>query len=397
MSSKIIFFLLLGLDALILLLETAHVSISYNEALLLYGNKSFLQEITKIFIDIFGKNDIGLRFAMILFHIGSVVLLYNISKKYLKSSRNRLWLILIFMLLPGVISAALVVNHAGMLIFGLLLYIYLSDRFQDIYTAPLLLFFALIDSGFSYLFLGLMIYYFFEKKRWQFLYSILLYLISASIYNIKIYGLPSGHFLDIMGVYSAIFTPIIFIYIFYVLYKRFLTKKIDKIWYISTTALLISLILSFRQRVDIEAFAPYLIISLPLAAQSFVSSYRVRVKEFRKKYKIIFVLSLLFLLLNAVVVFFNKELYRVLDNPKKHFAYNMHVAKELAIYLKRHNIDCVKTDNKMQLRLKFYGVAKCDNVTLDELSLKKGEDANVTIRYNNRAVYKANVTNINNR
>ncbi|SFV50757.1 FIG00761799: membrane protein [hydrothermal vent metagenome] len=397
MSSKIIFFLLLGLDALILLLETAHVSISYNEALLLYGNKSFLQEIIKFFIAIFGKNDIGLRFAMILFHLGSVVLLYNISKKYLKSSRNRLWLIFIFILLPGVISAALVVNHAGMLIFGLLLYIYLSDRFQDIYTAPLLLFFALIDSGFSYLFLGLMIYYFFEKKRWQFLYNILLYLISASIYNIKIYGSPSGHFLDIMGVYSAIFTPIVFIYIFYVLYKRFLTKKIDKIWYISTTALLISLILSFRQRVDIEAFAPYLIISLPLAAQSFVSSYRVRVKEFRKKYKIIFVLSLLFLLLNAVIVFFNKELYRVLDNPKKHFAYNMHVAKELAIYLKRHNIDCVQTDSKMQLRLKFYGVAKCDNVTLDELSLKQGEDADVTIRYNNRVVYKANVTNINNK
>ena len=397
MSSKIIFFLLLGLDALILLLETAHISISYNEALILYGNRSFLQEITQFFLYIFGKNDIGLRFAMILFHLGSVVLLYQISKKYLYSSRNRLWLVFIFILLPGVISAALVVNHAGMLIFGLLLYIYVSDRFQDIYTAPLLFIFALIDPAFSYLFLGLMIYYFFEKKRWQFFYAILLYFLSVSIHKIKIYGVPSGHFLDILGVYSAIFTPIIFIYIFYVLYKRFLTKKIDKIWYISTTALLISLILSFRQRVDIEAFAPYLIISLPLVAQSFVSSYRVRVKEFRKKYKLIFVVSLLFLLLNAVVVFFNKELYRVLDNPKKHFAYNMHVAKELALYLKNHNIDCVKTDSKMQLRLRFYGIAKCSHVILDKLSLKKKEDADVTIRYNNRVVYKANVTNINNK
>ena len=397
MSSKFIFFLLLGLDALILLLETAHVSISYNEALLLYGNRSFLQEITKFFIHIFGENDIGLRLAMILFHLGSVVLLYNISKRYLKSSRNRLWLILIFILLPGVISAALVVNHAGLLIFGLLLYIYLSDKLKEIYIAPLLLVFALLDPGFSYLFLGLMVYYFFEKNRWMFLYNILLYLVSISIYNIKIYGSPSGHFLDIMGLYSAIFTPIVFIYIFYVLYKRFLTKKIDKIWYISTTALLISLILSFRQRVDIEVFAPYLIISLPLAAQSFVSSYRVRVKEFRKKYKIIFVISLIFLVLNAVVVFFNKELYRVLDNPKKHFAYDMHVAKELATYLKSHNINCVKTNYKMQLRLKFYGVNECDNIGLKELSLRKGKDADVTIRYNNIAVYKADVTKINNR
>ena len=397
MSSKIIFFLLLGLDALILLLETSHVSISYDEALVLYGHHSFLQYITQFFITIFGQNDIGLRLAMILMHLGSVVLLYQISKRYLKSERNRLWLILIFILLPGVISSAIVLNHAGVIIFALLLYIYLDGIVSEKYTAGLLLLFALLDPGFSYLFIGLGIYYLTHKQRWMFGYTILLYFLSINLYNVQITGAPKGYFLDLLGVYSAIFTPIIFIYIFYVLYKRYLTKKTDKLWYISSTVLLISLVLSFRQRLNIEVFAPYLIVALPLAAQSFVSSYRVRVKEFRKTYRLIFGLSLIFLLLNATVVFFNQELYRYIDNPRKHFAYNMHVAKELAEELKSKGITCLKTNYKMQLRLRFYGIKECNKTLLKRVSVKKAENSDVTIRYSGRVVYRANVTNINNR
>ena len=397
MSSKIIFFLLLGLDALILLLETSHVSISYDEALVLYGHHSFLQYITQFFITLFGQNDIGLRLAMILMHLGSVVLLYQISKRYLKSERNRLWLILIFILLPGVISSAIVLNHAGVIIFALLLYIYLDGIVSEKYTAGLLLLFALLDPGFSYLFIGLGIYYLTHKQRWMFGYTILLYFLSINLYNVQITGAPKGYFLDLLGVYSAIFTPIIFIYIFYVLYKRYLTKKTDKLWYISSTVLLISLVLSFRQRLNIEVFAPYLIVALPLAAQSFVSSYRVRVKEFRKTYRLIFGLSLIFLLLNATVVFFNQELYRYIDNPRKHFAYNMHVAKELAEELKSKGITCLKTNYKMQLRLRFYGIKECNKTLLKRVSVKKAENSDVTIRYSGRVVYRANVTNINNR
>jgi len=397
MSSKIIFFLLLGLDALVLLMETSHLSISYNEALLLYGHSSFLQYITRFFIMIFGQNDVGLRLAMIMMHLGSVLLLYLISKRYLKSERNRLWLVFIFMLLPGVISAAMVINHAGVIIFALLLYIYLDRILSQRYMAGFLLLLAILDPGFSYLFIGLGIYYFVHKQKWMFGYTVVLYLLSINLYNVKIAGVPSGHFLDLLGVYSAIFTPIIFIYLFYVLYKRYLTNKIDKLWYISATALLISLVLSFRQRIDIEVFAPYLIIALPLAAQSFVSSYRVRVKEFRKTYRLIFGLSLIFLLLNATIVFFNKELYRYIDNPKKHFAYNMHVAKKLAQKLKEKHMDCVKTDYKMQLRLKYYGIEECDDVHLNELSLKKAKSSDVTISYSGKAIYRANVTNVNNK
>jgi len=397
MNSRFIFFLLLGLDALILFIETSHISISYNEALLLYGNFSFLQQITNIFIAIFGSNDLGLRFAMILFHLMSVVLMYLISKRYLHSDRNRLWLVLIFILLPGVVSSALIVNHAGIIIFGLLLYIYLSDIFELKYTNILLFIYAIIDPGFAYLFVGLTIYYLYVKNKLMAFFNAFLYILAINIYTIQIDGMPRGHFLDVLGIYSAIFTPIIFVYIFYVLYKRYLSDNINKLWFISTTALLISLILSFRQRIDIEVFAPYLIISLPLAAQTFVSSYRVRLKEHRKNYRLLFVISVILLLLNTLVVFFNRELYLVIENPKKHFAYDMHIAKELSKILKSRDINCVKSDYKMQLRLKFYGIKECSLYTLKEIPLSDTGLNNVTISYRNKDIYKANVTKINNK
>jgi len=216
------------------------------------------------------------------------------------------------------------------------------------------------------------------------------------MYGLNISGVPSGHFLDTIGVYSAIFTPVVFIYICYALYRGYLNDENDKIWYISSSVLLLSLLLSFRQRVALELFAPYLILSLPLAAKTFAHSYRVRLKNFRKGYRSIFVLAFIFLIFNALIVMFNKELYLVLDNPKKHFAYKMHIAKELAQKLKDKKIFCVTTDKKMQKRLRFYSISKCSETLLQEIK-RDAENSDVTISYKGKILYKANVTKINNK
>jgi hypothetical protein len=397
MTYRYILFLILGLDALVLIFQTTQLSISYTEASLLYGEFSFLQMLIKSSLALFGQNDFALRFIMIMLHILSAILIYLISKKYLKSQRNRLWLLLMFVLLPGVVSSAIVVNSAGLVIFGLLLYIYLSEKTSQLFLNILLFIYALIDIGFVYLFLGLAIYNLYQKNKILFTYNISLYLLSSFIYGFGVYGSPSGHFLDTIAIYSAIFTPIIFIYLFYALYRRYLTNKVDMLWYISATALMISLLLSFRQRVSIEHFAPYLIIALPLAAQTFTSSYRVRLKMYRKKYRLAFILAFIFLILNTLVVFFNKDLYLFIDNPKKHFAYDMHIAKDLANNLKKMSIECINTNSNMQKRLLFYGIKKCDNYFLKEINLNSKEDYNVTISYKSKTIYKAHVTKINNK
>jgi len=396
MKYRLILLLIVAMDAGILLFEASRLSISSAEAYLLYHETSFLQQIVTASLDFFGHNDFALRLPFLFFHFASLFLLYQLSKEYINNDRNRLWLLVTFILLPGVVSAAVVVSHAGFLIFGLLLFFYVAQRSQKGMYA-LLAIYAFLDGGFAYLFLGLFMYALVEKKRYLALYTLILYMLSIYLYGFPIHGYPRGHFLDTIGLYSAILTPVIFIYIFYVLYRRYLTAQRDMLWYVSTTALLFALITSFRQKINIEEFAPYLIIALPLAAQTFASSYRVRLKEHRKFYRGIFIAAFVLLIVNALVVFFNKELYFFLENPKKNFVYNMDVAKELAEVLHKKKIDCIATDEKMQRRLLFYGIEKCDNYTLDQLPLDSKKDSDVTISYKGVVLYKADVTKLNNK
>ena len=394
--NKMILFSIIFFDILILLYLTTTLSISSHEANLLYGDFSFIQFIEQVFLETFGHTDLFLRLPMIIFHVLSIFLLYKISEKYITTQRNKLWHILVFILLPGVFSSALMVDNAGMIIFGLLLFIYIHQNFKLGYTYPLLIVFSLVDGGFVYLFISLVFFSYYKKNIIYLLFNISLLSISLFLYGIEAHGVPKGHFLDTIGLYSAIFTPVIFIYLFYVLYRRFLSKDIDLLWFIASVPLLISLLLSFRQSIYIEDFAPYFIMALPLAAQTFYTSYKVRLKMFRTKYKTIFILSFVFLLLNFFVVLFNRELYVFIENPKKHFARKLHIAKELSLELKKRDIHCVKTDSLLAKRLRFYEIASCDDILLYGVDLdSKRTDEDVTIRYKYRVIYKAIVTNIN--
>jgi len=396
MSHRYILFLILGVDAFILFSQTSSLSISYGESLILYGDFSFLQLIIKTSIYLFGQNDFALRLPMILMHLLSALLLYKVSKKYLPKRENRLWLVLIFVLLPGVISSAILVDGAGLVIFGLLLFAYAYENLSKKYVYMLLGLYSVMDGGFAYLFLALGIFSIYTSQRKLFIYSMLTLFISIFIFGVEAKGIPLGHFLDSIAVYTAIFTPIIFIYLFYILYRRYLTKDIDILWFISSVAFIFSLLLSFRQRVELEHFAPYLILALPLAAETFYHSYRVRLKMFRTKYRVAFVITLVLLVLNSLVVFFNKEIYYFIDKPENHFAYNMHVAKELSHELKSRGINCIKTDAKMANRLKFYGVTNCNAYILEEKTVNEQNAKSVTISYKNRAVYITDVTIVNN-
>jgi hypothetical protein len=393
-----ILLVIIGIDVLVLLLMTFNLSISSHEASLLYGEFSFIQLLENFSLAIFTNKDLALRIPMIILHILSVLLLYRVSKNYLKDYRNRIWLVLVYILLPGVISSALLVDGAGLVIFGLFLFIYIYENYSKKYLYILLFIFSILNNAFVYLFLSLIFYSVYIKNKSFLFYNSFLLIISISIYSIELGdGTPKGHLLDTLGLYSAIFTPIIFIYIFYILYKKFLSKQIDIVWFISAIPLVISLLLSFRQRVYLEDYAPYLIVALPLVAQSFYSAYRVRLKIFRTRYKAIFILSLLFLVVNFIVVFFNKELYLLIENPDKHFARKMHIAKELSQKLKKRDIFCVDTKYDMQKRLRYYGIGFCKENLLKEQSLKiKNRKDSVTISYRYRPIYSATVTNINN-
>ena len=397
MRSQYILFLLLGLDALILCLQIPQISISYAETQIVYGEFSFLKMLVNFGIALFGHNDFGLRFMMIFFHIASNILLYLISFRYIDEEKDRLWLLAFFMLLPGVVSSALIVNSAGVIIFGLLLFLYIAPKVSTQVVIALLTVLAVVDHGFVYLLFAYTVYTYVKKKYLQSMYSVLLIGLNIALYGIDLYGAPKGHFLDTIGVYSAIFSPIVFIYIIYSLYRKFLSKETDLLWYIATIPFVYSMIISFRQQMALEYYAPYLVISLPLAARVFISSYRVRLRQFRKGYKFAFMIAFAFVSINALGVLFNKELYLVLETPRQHFAYDMHIAKELAQTLKNKGIYCLQSDTKMTPRLHFYNVKYCKQYELLPMQQCSAGDENVTIRYVGVPVYQACVTKIHNR
>jgi len=385
--------LILGIDFVVLFAQMTALSISYDEALLLYEGTSLLHYIVSASAWLFGENDYALRLPMIFIHMFSTMLLYQISRSYLKRERDRLWLVVVYVLLPGVNSAALVVNEAGLVILTLFAFVLLYQQ-RSLWIYPLLASAFLVDASITYMYAGLFLYALASKQHRLALFSGLWFVWTLWFYAYDIVGTPKGHFLDALGVYSAIFSPMVFIYLFYVLYRRFVLKNRDLIWYLSTTALILSLILSFRQRVELHLFAPYLLLALPLAAQTFMNSYRVRLREFRRRYRVLFTISFTLLLLHAVVVLFNKELYAFVERPKDHFAYNMHIARELSSLLKSEGISCVDArDERMQLRLKFYTLPYCTEYRLETEGIRK-EDRHVTISYSEKILFEAYVTKV---
>lgn len=395
MKTKYILPLILFIDAVVLFVQIGKLSISYDEAQLLYGGDSFLSLILKAFLVIFGQNDFALRSPMILLHLLSALLLYKISKNYLHLQRNRLWLVVVFILLPGVISSAMVVNSAGLILFLLLLFIYIHQNYTK-YSYALLLIYLFIDPYFLFLFIALALYYTYKKESKILILNLVLAICSFWFFGIDTHGTPKGYFLDSIGLYAAIFTPIIFIYFVYTIYRKAFLRDTDLLWFIATSAFGISMLLSFRQKISIEYFAPFMLAALPLLAQTFEHSYRVRLPIFRKKYRLLFFVAISFLVVNTLVVFFNGYLYSFLKEPSKHFAHKYHIAKELSYELKQNGIDCINSNDKISKRLEFYGVAKCSTYKLFENIKPKEYILNVTVSYNKHIVYNAYVTKINN-
>jgi hypothetical protein len=392
MKERFIFLVLLGVDALVLFLESDGISISYREAKTLYVADTFLHHLVSTSIALFGQNDVALRLPTIVMHLGAVLLLYRLSAEYLKRGSDRLWLVAIFMLLPGVSSSALLVDNSALVILLLLGYVTLQARSE---RAALFLLFpaAFIDAAFAPLYLALFFHALNRKSNLLIVTSLLLFGLNMYLHGFDTHGLPKGHFLDTLGLYAVIFSPIVFVYLVYTLFRHFVQRRFSLLWYLAAVPLMLSLLLSFRQVIDIQMFAPYLILALPLAARLFFHSYRVRLKRYRRNYRLLFAVSFALLILNALAVFFNKEIYALLEPGQKHFAHRQHVARELAEALKARGVNCaVMDDRKMQLRLRFYGIQRCTHYRIAAVAGSEAPD--VTISYSGYTAYQATVTKI---
>lgn len=374
----------------ILLFLSDSFSISFYEAEIFYNQNNLLTFITHFSTAILGQNDIALRLPFILFYLGSAALLYLLTDDYFKNQWDRIVSISVFMALPGVNGAALLVNESIIVIFGTLLYLYLFKISQKEHYYLLVLF-LFIDNSFAILFLALFFYSLKKKDNLLLIVSLVLFGISMSIYGFEIGGKPKGYFLDTFGVYASIFSPLLFLYFFYSLYRVGLKLEKDLYWYISMTALILSFIFSLRQKIQIEDFAPFVVISIPIMIKLFLHSLRVRLKEFRKYHYIFTSVVLGVLAVNFIAFILNKYLYIFFEDPRKHFAYKYHIAKELSDILKEKNINNVHlSDKKMQLRLKYYGIRDGLEYFLTP-NYKDDKYPTIQINYFNKTVAKYNL------
>ena len=350
-------FLICLIDFVFLLYAANSLSISYNEAEIFFQEHSLLSYILKLSTHFFGQNDLAVRGVMIFFHIASVVLMYKVSKFYIKLEFDRIIAVLLFVLLPGTLASALIINNAGICITLALLCIYLFHIKKKILFS---LFFCLaffIDGDFLIFYAGFFIFALYKRKPPLAWLSAILFLLTLYFFGFETNGRPSGHFIDTFGIFAAVFSPFVFIFFVYTIYRIWVKEKKDLLWFIAICSFCFCMIVSVRQRLELEQFLPFCVIATPLMVRVFFNSYRVRLPKFRKGHKICTSLVMLFLIFNWSAIIFNQIFYLFLNDPTKHLTYKFDVAKELADKLKEAGVQDIATeDTRLALRLKFYGI-----------------------------------------
>lgn len=359
MRERLYLILILVLSGGILTYGTQTLSISGDEADIFFHGTNIAHYLALYSTEWLGKSDFTLRLPFIMLHLASIVLLYKIGKLFLKKRFDRVLSIAVYAFLPGVNSVALLVNNSVVVIFITLLFTYLYLLEQKLASHVLLIASLFVDNSFAIFYIALFVYAFANRKIDLLLLTVILFSASMYLYGFDTGGKPKGYFVDTLGVYAAVFSPLLFLYFIYSMYRILIKEEKNLLWYISFFSLVVSLILSLRQKLLLEDFAPFVVLAIPLMIKVFFNSYRVRLPAFRKLHTVFFTIVLGSLFLNTLASYLHQPLYTLMDEPAKHFAAKYHIAKELAEALKAKGVTNVALkDERMALRLRFYGIER---------------------------------------
>lgn len=302
----------------------------------------------------------GLRLFFVSMAFVSVYIFFVLAESYLSREEDAYLATVIFMFLPGFVTASVLAN-IEIIVLSIVLLFVLMYRKKFVVGLPIAMFalFFLHDTAIIF-FIALLFYTVAHREKWLSILS-LAFIIASLILSkgIEIGGRPSGHFVEIFGLYATIFSPLLFLYFFYTMYRIFLRGEKTLLWYISFTALIVSLLLSLRQEVSVTDFAPYVLISTIAMVDVFNHSYRVRLPRFRTPYKAAFGVALLFLVVTDAMILGSRILYDISDHPATHFAARIYEPYDLAVSLKKKHVSCYDTFGRKYYQLRFYGIDAC--------------------------------------
>ncbi len=305
---------------------------------------------------------LGLRIFFLLFAFLSLRLFYELSQRYFQRREDVYLSTSLFMFLPGILTATSLAN-VGIIVLALVLFfVLLYERRHFIFLPLIMLALFFIHEASIIFFVALFFYGITHRDKMLSITSAAF--IFAFIYlakGIEIGGRPSGHFLEIFGLYAAVFSPLLFLYFFYTMYRILLRGKKTLMWYISFTALAVSLLLSIRQKVYITDFAPYVMISTIAMVDVFMQSLRVRLPQFQKRYLRAFYVVIAVLGVSVAAIVFHQPLYYLSEKKPKHFAARIYQPYELAKTLKQEGVECYDVGGRSALQLRYYAIPSCLN------------------------------------
>ena len=305
---------------------------------------------------------LGLRILFLATAFLSIRIFYALSQRYFSKREDVYFSTVLFMFLPGILTASALANIGIIVLALVLLFVLLYERDQYSVLPLVMLALFFIHEASIIFFIALLLYGLVHKEKMLSILSAAF--IFAFVYlakGIEVGGRPSGHFIEIFGLYAAVFSPFLFLYFFYTMYRILLRGKRTLMWYISFTALAVSLLLSIRQKIYITDFAPYVMISTIAMVDVFMQSLRVRLPLFRRTYLRGMYVVILFMILSIVTLLANKMLFHLTKEGKKHIAHRIYQPYYLAKELRSKGIRCYDAKGRSSLQLRYYGIPSCSS------------------------------------
>ena len=94
------------------------------------------------------------------------------------------------------------------------------------------------------LYLALFFYSFKKQDKKLMYFSMIFFILSMYVYGFTTDGKPRGFLVDTFAIYATVFSPLLFIYFIYSLYRAGVKDERTITWYISMTAMVLSIIFS---------------------------------------------------------------------------------------------------------------------------------------------------------
>ena len=366
--SRTLFYIFLLFYTSAVIYSASVLPIGPHEAITYYTDNHILHYFTHLCNGWFG-NGLDLRFPFVFFGFINIPLFFIMSQLYFEKKEESYFATMIFTLLPGIVTSTILVNVAVFVITLVLGFITFYEKKQVWWQVIVMVLLLLTHDASVIFFIAVAIFSAFKRDTFLFSISIFLAAISMFYFNgLDIGGQPKGEFLELFGLYIALFSPLLFLYFFYALYRIWLGERKDILWYISFSAFAFSVILSLRQQVIMTDFAPYVIVAVILMLVTYQQTLNVRLPQFQKWYKRGFSLVLFSLLLSSSIIFFHKAFFYFLDDKSKHFAYTFYEPYWKVQELREIEQNCYTVGSKKkQYQLKYYGVEECVDLNVSKI------------------------------